>query len=103
MKPQFATSNTGRGGRRYKPYVFTEHGAIVAAGVLSSERTIQARIYVVRTFLLEALEAKNADARAANCVGGSYLSRHISMVMSSALTYSECQSTNKALQPFAWR
>ena len=29
MRSQFATSETGRGGRRYPPYAFTEHGAIV--------------------------------------------------------------------------
>ena len=28
LRSQFATSNVGRGGRRYLPYAFTEHGAI---------------------------------------------------------------------------
>jgi len=28
----------GRGGRRYLPYAFTEHGALMAANVLSSPR-----------------------------------------------------------------
>ena len=32
-----------------------------------------------------------------------HLSRHMSMVMSSALTYSECQSRNRTLQPFLCR
>jgi hypothetical protein len=31
LRSQFATSNIGRGGRRYLPYVFTEHGALMAA------------------------------------------------------------------------
>jgi ORF6N domain len=41
LRSQIATSNTtlsGRGGRRYWPYAFTEHGAIRAANVLNSPR-----------------------------------------------------------------
>ena len=41
----------GRGGRRYLPYAFTEHGAIQAANVLNSPRAIQMGIYVVRAFV----------------------------------------------------
>ncbi len=43
LRSQIVTSNEGlrRGGRRYPPFVFTEHGAIMAAGVLNSERAIQ--------------------------------------------------------------
>ena len=33
LKSQFATSSSGWGGRRKLPYVFTEHGAIMAASV----------------------------------------------------------------------
>ncbi len=33
----------GRGGRRYLPYVFTEHGAIMAANVLNSKTAVRAR------------------------------------------------------------
>jgi hypothetical protein len=36
LRSQNATSNVGRGGRRYRPYAFTEHGAIMAAAVLPS-------------------------------------------------------------------
>jgi hypothetical protein len=50
LRSQIATSN-GRGGRRYAPYVFTEHGAIMAANVLNSERAVEVCIYVVRTFI----------------------------------------------------
>ena len=59
LRSQFATSNKGRGGRRYLPYVFTEHGAIMAATVLKSERAIQMSIFVVRAFvrMREALAA----------------------------------------------
>jgi hypothetical protein len=50
LTSQFATSN-GRGGRRKLPYVFTEHGAIMAASVLNSPRAVEASIYVVRAFV----------------------------------------------------
>jgi len=50
-RSQFATSKGGRGGRRYLPYAFTEHGAIMAASVLNSERAVKASIYVVRAFV----------------------------------------------------
>ena len=36
LRSQIATSNRQRGGRRYLPFVFTEHGAIMAASVLNS-------------------------------------------------------------------
>jgi hypothetical protein len=36
FRSQNATSNPGSGGRRYSPYVFTEHGAVMLANVLRS-------------------------------------------------------------------
>jgi ORF6N domain len=33
LRSQFATSNDGRGGRRYAPYVFTEQGVAMLSGV----------------------------------------------------------------------
>src|SRR5208283_1400471 len=51
LRSQFATSNNGRGGRRYLPYAFTEHGAIMAATVLNSERAVQMSVFVVRAFV----------------------------------------------------
>lgn len=47
---QIVTSK-GRGGRRKLPRVFTEHGAIMAAGVLSSPRAVKMSVYVVRAFV----------------------------------------------------
>jgi ORF6N domain-containing protein len=41
----------GRGGRRSLPYAFTEHGAIMAANVLNSERAVAASVQVVRAFV----------------------------------------------------
>jgi hypothetical protein len=50
LRSQSVTSN-GRGGRRYLPYAFTEHGAIMAASVLNSPRAVEASIFVVRAFV----------------------------------------------------
>lgn len=54
MRSHFATSNQTsekRGGRRYLPYVFTEHGAIMAAMILNSQRAVEMSVYVVRAFV----------------------------------------------------
>ena len=51
LRSQIATSKIGRGGQRYLPYAFTEHGAVMAANVLNSTIAIQASIIVVRVFL----------------------------------------------------
>ena len=52
---QFATLDDGRTGRgqhrKYLPYAFTEHGAIMAATILSSPRAIEVSVYVVRAFV----------------------------------------------------
>ena len=40
LKSQIATSNKSRGGRRYAPYVFTEHGVAMLSGVVRSDRAI---------------------------------------------------------------
>ena len=50
LRSQFVTSK-GRGGRRYLPYAFTEHGVIMAANVLNSERAVQTSVRVARTFV----------------------------------------------------
>ena len=40
-----------RGGRRYLPFAFTEHGAVMSATVLNSERAVAMSLYVVRAFV----------------------------------------------------
>jgi UDP-N-acetylmuramate-alanine ligase len=62
---QIATSNGGRGGRRKLPYVFTEHGALMAASVLNTPRAVEVSVYVVRAFvrLREALATHRDLAR----------------------------------------
>ena len=52
----------GRGGRRKPPRVFTEHGALMAASVLNSDRAISMSVYVIRAFIeiREQITANNA-------------------------------------------
>jgi phage regulator Rha-like protein len=50
LRSQFVTSSS-YGGRRYLPYAFTEHGAIMAASVLNSPRAVQMSVFVVRAFV----------------------------------------------------
>ena len=42
---------SGRGGRRYLPHVFTEHGAIMAATILNTPRAKEVSVFVVRAFV----------------------------------------------------
>jgi phage regulator Rha-like protein len=50
LRFQFETSNP-RGGRRYLPYAFSEHGVAMLATVLHSERAIQVNIAIIRAFV----------------------------------------------------
>ena len=51
LRSQFAILETGRGRhRKYRPYVFTEYGALMAANILNSPRAVQMSIFVVRAF-----------------------------------------------------
>jgi predicted NAD/FAD-binding protein len=51
LRSQIATSSLAEwGGRRYLPYAFTEHGALMAANILNSPLAIDMSIYVVRAF-----------------------------------------------------
>jgi len=61
LRSQFVISK-GPGGRRYLPYAFTEHGAIMAANVLNNEQAIRASVQVVRAFVkLSQIIASNAE------------------------------------------
>jgi hypothetical protein len=42
---------TGRGGRRYHPYVFTEQGVAMLSSDLHSKRAVQVNIAIMRTFV----------------------------------------------------
>jgi hypothetical protein len=52
LRSQFATLKVGRGRhRKYLPFAFTEHGALMAATVLNSPRAVEVSVYVVRAFV----------------------------------------------------
>ena len=50
LRTQFVTSND-RGGRRYIPFAFTEHGVIMLASLLRSDIAVQASIRITRAFV----------------------------------------------------
>jgi hypothetical protein len=50
LRSQFVISKA-RGGRRYRPYVFTEQGVAMLFSVLNSERAIQVNIAIMRVFV----------------------------------------------------
>ncbi len=47
---QFGTSNKERMGLRVTPFVFSEHGAVMLASVLNSERAITVNIQIIKIF-----------------------------------------------------
>ena len=51
LRSQIATSNNGRGGRRYVPYVFTEQGVAMLSSVLRSKTAIAVNIEIMRAFV----------------------------------------------------
>ena len=52
LRFQNATSNeTGYGGRRYLPYVYSEHGIVALAGVLKSDIAAQMSVEIARAFI----------------------------------------------------
>ncbi len=80
LKSQFVISNVGsppgvdgktnssqivmssRRGRAYRPWAFTEHGALMAANILRSERAVQMSVFVVRAFVRQREQLSvNAD------------------------------------------
>lgn len=66
LRSQLATLDAAPGGRgqhrKYLPYAFTEHGAIMAANLLSSPRAIEVSVYVVRAFVhMRELAATHGD------------------------------------------
>lgn len=52
LMSQIVISSRNYGGRRKLPWVFTEHGAIMLASILNSERAVEMSVSVVRAFVL---------------------------------------------------
>jgi hypothetical protein len=62
LRLQIETSKTGRGGRRYAPYVFTELGVAMLSSVLNNDRAVQVNITIMRAFVqLRYITAHNKD------------------------------------------
>lgn len=69
LRRQFGTSNSRSpigtsswGGRRYRPYVFTEQGVAMFSSVLRSRRAVRVNIEIMRTFVrLRQMLAANAE------------------------------------------
>lgn len=51
LRFQIGTSNSGAGGRRYNPWVYTEQGVSMLATVLHSEVAVQVSVSIVRAFV----------------------------------------------------
>ncbi|MBY0505992.1 MAG: ORF6N domain-containing protein [Bryobacteraceae bacterium] len=55
LRSQFATSSSGStsgyGGRRYRPFAFTEFGVAMLSAVLKSEKAVQMSILIMRAFV----------------------------------------------------
>ena len=65
LTSQTAISKRGRGGRRTRPYAFTEHGALQVANILNNARAEAMSIYVIRAFvrMREELSANQAISK----------------------------------------
>lgn len=52
LRSQNVILKPGRGKhRKYAPYAFTEHGALMAANILNSPRAVAMSVYVIRAFI----------------------------------------------------
>lgn len=51
LRSQIAISKTGRGGRRFLPYAFTEQGVAMLSGVLNSDIAIDVNLNIMRAFV----------------------------------------------------
>jgi ORF6N domain len=65
LRSQSVTSKSGRGGRRYSPYAFTEQGVAMLSSALNSDRAIAVNIEIMRSFvrIRRLLEADKSLAR----------------------------------------
>ncbi|HXR04918.1 MAG TPA: ORF6N domain-containing protein [Verrucomicrobiae bacterium] len=48
---QFVTSSKKHRGAAYRPWAFTEHGALMAANILRSEQAVEMSVFVIRAFV----------------------------------------------------
>jgi len=51
LTSQIAISSSSHGGRRHRPYAFTEQGVAMLSSVLKSDRAVQVNIAIMRAFV----------------------------------------------------
>ena len=51
LRSQIVTSKSGSGGRRYRPFVFTEQGVAMLSSVLKSDRAVLVNVAIMRAFV----------------------------------------------------
>ncbi|RLA64178.1 MAG: ORF6N domain-containing protein [Epsilonproteobacteria bacterium] len=51
LRSQFVTFRDSTKGRKYRPYVFTEHGVAMLSAVLKSKTAVEVSILIVKTFV----------------------------------------------------
>jgi hypothetical protein len=52
LRSQFVILKTGRGRhRKYRPFAFSEHGALMAATVLNSPKAVKMSLFIIRAFV----------------------------------------------------
>src|ERR1700733_2315483 len=62
LRFQFGISSLAHGGRRFRPFAFTEQGVAMLSSVLNSERAVQVNIAIMRAFIkLREVLATNQD------------------------------------------
>jgi hypothetical protein len=81
LRSQIVTSKPGKGGRRYPPFAFTEHGVAMLSSVLNTERAVRVNIEIVRAFiqLRQILATHSALARKLEAMEKKYDSQFISV------------------------
>jgi hypothetical protein len=66
LRSQIATSKTGRGGTRYLPMVFTEHGVLQLSNILKSDRAEKVSFIIIDAFVrLREMLLDNTELRLA--------------------------------------
>lgn len=66
LRSQIATSKQGRGGTRYLPMVFTEHGVLQLSNVLKSRRAVAVSLNIIDVFVrLRQMLTDNTELRLA--------------------------------------
>lgn len=63
LRSQNVMSNDGHGGRRHRPYAFTEHGVVMAATVMKSRHAIAASRFIIKVFVEARRKTLASDGR----------------------------------------